>query len=133
MADEGTAISHQEPRTPDAGELTYEGHYFTPAVDIYETPTEMVLIADMPGVEPGDLDVDLKDDVLTIVGRVTQTNDEGVALLSEYRSGSFHRDFRITDMVNRAEINATLTDGVLTLVLPKAEKVVPRKIPISAR
>jgi HSP20 family protein len=131
MADENIKVSHKDEADPNAGELTYEGTYFTPAVDIFETPSEIVLLADMPGVAPGDLDVDLNDDVLTILGKVAPIDDEGIDLLSEYRLGTYYRDFRMTDIVDRSKINATLADGVLTLVLPKAAKAVPRKIPIS--
>ena len=131
MADEGVRVSHEDDVSRDAGELTYEGTYFTPAVDIYETADEVVLLADMPGVQPGDLDVDLNDDELTIVGRVGSGEDEGIELLSEYRVGNYYRNFRISDVVDRARISAALSDGVLTVVLPKAAKAVPRKIPIS--
>lgn len=131
MADEGIPVSHKDEVSPESGELTYEGSYFTPAVDIYETSNEIILLADIPGVEPADLDVDLNEDVLTIVGKVAPADEEGVELLSEYRLGTYYRNFRITDMVDRTKISATVTDGVLTLVLPKAEKAVPRKIPIS--
>ncbi len=131
MAEDNITASQKDQIPRHAGEPTHEGSYFTPAVDIYETGDEIVLLADMPGVEPGDLDVDLNDDELTIVGRVGAVDDEGVELLSEYRVGSYYRTFRISDAVDRAGIKAVLSDGVLSLALPKAAKAVPRKIPIS--
>ncbi len=131
MADESVNVTHRDEVTPEARELTYEGDYFTPAVDIYEKGDEIVLLADIPGVEPEDLDVDLNENELTIVGKVSAVDDEGVELQSEYRMGNYYRNFRITEVVDRARISATLSDGVLTVLLPKVAKAVRRKIPIS--
>lgn len=116
----------------DKGELTHEGDFFTPAVDIYETPEEIVLNVDLPGVAPKDLDIDLSEDTLTIVGKVSENDSEGTDLLVEYRVGHYYRSFLINDAVDRSAISANLNDGVLKLKLPKAAKAVPRKIPISA-
>lgn len=116
----------------DKGELTHEGDFFTPAVDIYETPEEIVMNVDLPGVAPKDLDIDLSEDTLTIVGKVSENDSEGTDLLVEYRVGHYYRSFLINDAVDRSAISANLNDGVLKLKLPKAAKAVPRKIPISA-
>lgn len=116
----------------DKGELTHEGDFFTPAVDIYETPEEIVMNVDLPGVAPKDLDIDLSEDTLTIVGKVSGNDTEGTDLLVEYRVGHYYRSFLINDAVDRSAISANLNDGVLKLKLPKAAKAVPRKIPISA-
>lgn len=116
----------------DKGELTHEGDFFTPAVDIYETPEEIVMNVDLPGVAAKDLDIDLSEDTLTIVGKVSGNDTEGTDLLVEYRVGHYYRSFLINDAVDRSAISANLNDGVLKLKLPKAAKAVPRKIPISA-
>mgnify|MGYP000932187277 FL=1 len=116
----------------DKGELTHEGDFFTPAVDIYETPEEIVMNVDLPGVAPKDLDIDLSEDTLTIVGKVSENDSEGTDLLVEYRVGHYYRSFLINDAVDRSAISANLNDGALKLKLPKAAKAVPRKIPISA-
>ncbi len=116
----------------DKGELTHEGDFFTPAVDIYETPEEIVMNVDLPGVASKDLDIDLSEDTLTIVGKVSENDSEGTDLLVEYRVGHYYRSFLINDAVDRSAISANLNDGVLKLKLPKAAKAVPRKIPISA-
>ena len=116
----------------DKGELTHEGDFFTPAVDIYKTPEEIVMNVDLPGVAPKDLDIDLSEETLTIVGKVSENDSEGTDLLVEYRVGHYYRSFLINDAVDRSAISANLNDGVLKLKLPKAAKAVPRKIPISA-
>jgi HSP20 family protein len=131
MADQELQVSNKAEVSPDHGELTHEGTYFTPAVDIYETEKELVLLADMPGVDAANLDIDLKDDTLSIVGKVESGPEDGTDLLAEYNVGNFFRNFHIADVVDQNKITATMADGVLRLVLPKAEKAVPRKIPIS--
>jgi HSP20 family protein len=133
MADLTHLPSEKRETTPDAGELTHEGVFFTPAVDIYETDNELVLVADMPGVDSDDLDIDLDDDTLSIVGKVKLNQPSGDRLLSEYRMGNYFRNFCISDIVSRDSISAVLTDGVLTLTLPKSPKAVPRKIPIACK
>lgn len=132
MAEQEIQVSQKQEVTPAKGELTYEGVYFTPAVDIYETDKELVLLADLPGVEPGGLELDLKDDYLSIVGRMAFAREEGQSLLEEYRTGSYFRNFLVTDTVDQSAITASLTDGVLRVVLPKAAKAIPRKIPITS-
>ncbi len=131
MADQEIQVSEKQEVTPEKGELTYEGVYFTPAVDIYETDKELILIADMPGVAAGDVEMDLKDDVLSIIGRTTPSQEEGETLLTEYRTGSYFRNFLVTDAVDQGAITASLADGVLKGGLPKAAKAVPRKIQIT--
>lgn len=129
MADEIQATQKQELAT-NTGELTREGTYFSPAVDIYGNEKELVLLADMPGVSADNVEIDLRDNVLTILGRV-QVEDKGEELLSEYRTGNYFRNFRVTDVIDQSKITASMSDGVLKLVMPKAEKAVPKKIPIS--
>ena len=112
-------------------EQTRPGLTFTPAVDIFETDHATTLIADMPGVTADTLDVDLRQDVLTLSGETQppEGKDERV-VLQEYRTGRYVRQFSLSDAIDQAKIGAELTDGVLRLVLPKKEKAVPRKIPV---
>ena len=129
MADELQPSPKQE-LDQNAKELTREGPYFSPAVDIYGNDKELVLLADMPGVSSEDVEIDLREDVLTILGKV-RGEETGEELLSEYRTGNYFRSFRVTDMIDQSKITAGMSDGVLKLVLPKAEKAVPKKILIS--
>jgi len=112
-------------------ESTRPGPVFTPAVDIFETESAITVLADMPGVRAGGLGIDLRDNVLTIEGRVEQ--DPGRAehmLIREYETGSFRREFRLTNLVDQDKIDASLTNGVLRLTLPKAEAARPRRIEV---
>jgi HSP20 family protein len=90
----------------------------------------MVLV-DMPGVNYENVDIELKENILTIEGKMPAEEKKGQELLREYRTGNYFRSFRITDVVDQGKITASMADGVLQLTLPKAEKAVPRKIPIA--
>jgi HSP20 family protein len=131
MADQEIQARDKQEVQPSAGEFTQEGAYFSPAVDIFGTEKELVLLADMPGVGLDQVEIDLRDNTLSIMGKVTPDTSEGKeALLTEYRSGNYFRFFRITEVVDQTKITASIADGVLKVVLPKVEKAVPRKIPI---
>jgi HSP20 family protein len=121
----------QEVSTP--AEQTRPGLVFTPLVDIFETEKELVLLADMPGVRPEDLTIDLRDDTLTLTGDVqplegANEND----LMIEYEVGKYHRQFALSEIINQEKIDAQMQNGVLRLTLPKVEKATPRKITVQA-
>lgn len=132
MADKEIQVAGKTEAAQERGELTHEGTFFTPAVDIFETEKELVLLLDMPGVDVGKVDIDLKDDTLSIIGKVEQEPVDGRFLLHEYQVGNYFRNFHITDAIDQGKITASANAGVLRIVLPKAEKAVPRKIPISS-
>ena len=113
-----------------AAEQTKDLPVFVPAVDIYETEDKMTVVADMPGVTAEGLSVGLKDDVLTIRGEAAADPDGRTVRYREYNSGNYFRQFTISDAIDREKIAAKLKDGVLTLDLPKAEKVKPRQIEV---
>jgi HSP20 family protein len=131
MADQEIKAAAKQEVLPEKGEFTREGVYFTPAVDIYESEKELTLLVDMPGVSGENVDIELKEDILSIEGKLATPPPVGESLLTEYRTGSYFRTFRVTDVVDRGKIAASMTDGVLQLKLPKAEKAVPRKISIT--
>jgi HSP20 family protein len=132
MADKEIAHTLKQEVAPAEGEFTREGVYFSPAVDIYATEKELVLVADMPGVGLENIEIDLRDNTLSIMGKVLPESGEWHALLTEYRSGNYFRSFRITEVVDQGKISASISDGVLKVVLPKVEKAVPRKVPVAA-
>lgn len=120
----------QEVKTPSES-ISSEPAY-APAVDIFESKEAMTLIADMPGVSPENLDIDLKDGQLTICGKVHPGEESGVYLLREYGVGDYRREFTLGRMIDQDKIEAKIKDGVLTLVLPKLDAAVPRKIVVKA-
>jgi len=88
-------------------------------VDIFETSQEFLLVADVPGVNPGDVDLRFENGELTLSG--TRTGP---------RPGAFSRSFTVSDVVAADRIAAEMKHGVLTVRLPKTETVKPKKIAI---
>jgi HSP20 family molecular chaperone IbpA len=114
-------------------EPTVPGRIFTPAVDIFETDREITMLADIPGVKAEDLNIDLRDDTLTLTGAVPVfEGPEETAILIEYEVGTFYRQFTLSEVIDQGKIDAQLTDGVLRLSLPKVEKATPRQITVKA-
>ncbi|MGE5257678.1 MAG: Hsp20/alpha crystallin family protein [Hyphomicrobiales bacterium] len=119
----------QEVSTP--AEQTTPGTVFTPEVDIFETEKAITLLADIPGVKPDKLNIDLRDNILTIAGDVdpaSKADEEDVII--EYETGRFYRQFTLSEVIDQNKIDAKLADGVLRLNLPKVAKATPRKIAI---
>ena len=115
------------------GERTRPGPVFVPAVDIFESEAEITLLADMPGVASENVSIDLHGNQLTVSGEVgSLTSDKEEYLLQEFETGTFHRQFTLSDRIDQNAITATVKDGVLRLVLPKAQKAKPRKIEVKA-
>jgi len=116
---------------PAAPEQTYPGPVYTPAVDIFESDDSISLLADIPGVKAEDLKIDLRDNVLTLSGRVAGTTPSAEApVLTEYASGTYFRQFTLSEHIDQTKIDAKLTDGVLRLALPKVERAKPRQITV---
>ena len=116
---------------PAVPEQTRPGPVYTPAVDIFETENAITVLADLPGVKAQDLDIDLRESVLTLTGPVTPPDGpKETGVLREYRTGTFFRQFTLSETINQAKIDAKLTDGVLRLELPKVEKARPRQITV---
>ena len=114
-------------------EQTRPGIVFTPDVDIFEDERQITLLADMPGVDPKDITIDLNDNLLTISGDVRPfENADEADVLIEFEIGRYARQFNLSEAIDQANIEAKLEDGVLRLTLPKAEKAIPRQIAVAA-
>jgi HSP20 family molecular chaperone IbpA len=123
----------EKQETSGSAEHTRPGPTFKPAVDIFETDTEIVLLADLPGVKAKDLDVDLRESVLTLTGTVDDLEgSEELDVLREYQTGKYFRQFTLSETIDQSKIDAELKNGVLRLTLPKVEKQAPRKIEVKA-
>jgi HSP20 family molecular chaperone IbpA len=133
MAETAKEVQKKEAETPEKGELTRARRIYSPAVDIIERKDDIIVIADMPGVDDKAVDITLEKNVLTIYGRVEADIPEKHTLyFSEYGVGEYQRVFTLTDEVDREKILATVKKGVLTILLPKAEIVKSRKITVKA-
>ena len=114
-------------------EQTKPGPVFTPNVDIFETEKAITLLVDMPGVKANELNVDLRDDTLTLTGDVLPNVEApGEKIYAEYETGRFYRQFSLSELIVQEKIDAKLSDGVLRLTLPKVEKATPRRIAVQA-
>lgn len=130
---EKEGVEKKEASNPEHGERTRQRRVYTPDVDIIEKKDEMVVIADMPGVDEKTVDITLEKNVLTIYGRVDpEIPDNHRLLLSEYGVGDFHRVFTLSDDVDKEKIQATVKNGVLKIILPKMESIRTKQIPVIA-
>jgi len=111
-------------------ERSGEEYVIVPSADIYETENEFVIKADMPGVGRESLEITLEKDTLEISGKVRESENQDSLKYAEYRLHNYSRSFVVGDGINREGISASLENGVLTLTLPKSERVKPRKIEI---
>jgi HSP20 family protein len=109
-----------------------ERQYVRPAVNIFETADGYVLEAEMPGVNKDGLTVNLEGNLLTLEGRRSAQEIPGAdQLYRETREADFRRSFELDPAIDSAKISAKLEQGLLTLTLPKAEAVKPRKITVA--
>jgi HSP20 family protein len=133
MSSETTMKTETPPHAVDT-ERTRSGQTYRPNVDILEHQDELVILADMPGVDSADLDVRFEDGELSIRAPVPVRQPEGTRyLLREYGVGDFYRSFRVSEQIDASRIAAEYADGVLKLRLPKVEAAKPRKIAVTAR
>lgn len=120
-------------KTDKGAELTQDKPVYIPAADIYENDHDITLYADLPGVDDKHVNITLEDDVLTLIGHQNDEAPDGMELLYRgYRPGIYRRAFTLGVAIDREKIDAKITNGVLTLTLPKAEEAKPRKITVSA-
>ena len=121
-----------EEEAPAKGEQVCPGRVFIPAVDIYETPQALVLVADMTGVSGDRVTLDLKENLLTIHGQVAPPSERETMLVQEYAIGDYYREFQVGELIDKDKIEASVKDGVLKLTLPKAERAKPRRIEVKS-
>jgi len=119
------------PAASGAPEQTRSGPVYTPAADIFEDEQAITVLADMPGVTVSDLTIDLRENVLTLVGDAKGAKGSTESYgLQEFEPGTFLRQFTLAETIDQSKIDAQLTNGVLRVVLPKVEKAKPRQISV---
>jgi HSP20 family protein len=113
-------------------EGTIPARVFLPITDIFESDQALTVVMEMPGVDKKNVDVRLENDVVMIEGRIDFSNYDGLQpIYTEYNVGNYARNFQLSAKIDQDRITAELKDGVISLVLPKAEKAKPRKINVS--
>jgi HSP20 family protein len=129
MAQEVGTVDQRTPQTPERSQRIAPRPVFVPPADIYENRDSIVVVAEMPGVAPDGVDITLERRVLTIRGRSAASEHAGYQhVYNEYAEGDYERIFTLSENIDRDRIEATLKNGVLHLVLPKAEPAKARKI-----
>lgn len=133
MANED-AISKRTAAEVTPAEHTRSGQCYRPTVDILEQGDELLVLADVPGARRDRIDVKFEDGTLAIHAEVEPRQDKDQQfLLREYGVGDYYRTFQISEAIDAGKITAGYADGVLTLRLPKAEAVKPRKITVKTQ
>ena len=113
-------------------ESTIPTRLFVPVTDIFETDEALTVVMEMPGVDKGNVEVSVENDVLTINGRIDFSKYEGILpLYTEYNIGDYSRSFDLSSKIEQDSIKAELKDGVMTLILPKAKKAQPRRVAVT--
>jgi len=133
MADETKALNPEKApvqETPVA-ERTKDRRTYVPDVDILEDANNLYIYADMPGADDKGVNITLENDVLTIEAQVGDLKfDKHNVTYTEYGIGDYYRAFTLNEAFERDKIEAKMKNGVLSIVLPKAEAVKARNIPI---
>jgi HSP20 family molecular chaperone IbpA len=113
-------------------ESTVPARVFVPVTDIFETQDTLRVVLEMPGVSKDTVEVGVENNVLTITGRIDFAKYDGLQpLYTEYNIGNYSRSFKISNEIDQEAIQAEIKDGVMTLILPKAERAKPRKIKVT--
>jgi HSP20 family protein len=121
-------------RTQELGGTLPSGAW-NPAVDIYETSNEVILKAELPGLNQKDIQLEIKDDTLTLRGE--RLREQEVKEDNYYRKervyGSFYRAFTLPNTIHQDKIEAKYKDGILEVCLPKAEAAKPRQLKVEVQ
>jgi HSP20 family protein len=131
------AMSSQELQVQEKREVekkqesTVPARAFLPATDIFESADALTIVMEMAGVDKKSLDVNVEDGILTVEGRLDFSKYEGMQpVYTEYNIGHYRRSFSLSSKIDQDRISAQMQDGVLTLLLPKAEEAKPRRISV---
>jgi HSP20 family molecular chaperone IbpA len=130
MAEKTVPSVQQQAMSARREETRADERYINPPVDIFETKDGLTVVADLPGVDRGDLDVRVADGLLTLQARTTHVAP-GTPMAREYELLDFYRQFELPEAVDSDKIRAELKHGVLALHLPKKEKAKPRQIQVT--
>jgi HSP20 family molecular chaperone IbpA len=134
MLNQDQIMETQEQKEAPAQEMerTRSRRRFIPKTDIFETEKEIVALVDIPGASEKSVDVSLEKNVLSITAYIEPAIPSGFEVAyAEYEEGDYQRNFQLPNEIDRDKIEATVSDGVLRLVLPKAESARTRKVTIT--
>jgi len=113
-------------------ETTVPARFYQPNTDIFEDEGSLTLVMEMPGVQKDNVDITIEKNVLDVEGKIDFSKYEELEpVYTEYNVGHYKRSFSLSSKIDQSKISADMNDGLLTLVLPKAEEAKPRTISIS--
>jgi HSP20 family protein len=118
----------RETRESDRGQAE---QFITPPASVTEIADGYMLEIEMPGVKRDGLEISVENNGLTIIGQRSLPAVEGTLIHRESRPENFRRVFELDPSIDADKISATIDQGLVTLILPKAEHVKPRKITVS--
>ena len=118
-------------RETRGGDRAQTEQFIAPPASVTESAEGYMLEIEMPGVKKGGLDISVENNELTVIGRRSLPAVEGTLIHHESRPENFRRKFEIDPSIDAEKISAKIDQGLVTLTLPKAEHVKPRKITIS--
>ena len=104
---------------------------WTPAVDVYQDKDQFTVHAELPGLKKEEIEISLRGDTLTIAGERKHHGNADQGFRTERFFGKFQRSLTLPAVVNAEHVKATYKDGILTVVLPKAEEAKPKQIEVS--
>src|SRR5581483_9547053 len=115
---------------PTTATVDHNREFISPVVNIFETKDGYVLEAEIPGVTKKGLEITLEDNELTLTGRRDLDSHPGNVLFKESARADFRRVFELDPAIDTSKISARIEQGLLTLTLPKSERVKPRRITV---
>jgi HSP20 family molecular chaperone IbpA len=132
--DQAMEVQKQEEAPADEMERTRSRRSFVPRADIYESESEIIVLADVPGANEKTVDITLEKNILSITAYVEATIPSGFEVAyAEYEEGDYQRSFRLSDEIDRNKIEAVVSDGVLRLRLPKSREAATKKIAVKTK
>jgi len=118
-----------------SGQETWTGGVWNPAVDIFEDAEAITVKVEVPGINKENVNITLSGDALTVSGKTAEEKETraGEYYRKEIRSGAFSRSFALPCPIQRDKVKATQKDGILEIVLPKAEEAKLREVTIDVK
>jgi len=132
MATELEKREKQEVGTTAAEQLKHSGPAYSPDVDIYVSDDEALFVVELPGVNKGDVAIEVDETESLIIRGKTGQKEPDNAVLRQYRVGDYYRAFQLSDEYDKEKISAKLENGLLEITIPRKEEAKPKRIEIKA-
>ncbi len=124
-------VRDKKTTTQNAEQLIDAGNAFSPDTDVFLSENGLLFVYDLPGVKKGDVSIEVDEQNVLIVRAESGHKEPSEAAIIQYRMGNYYRAFQISTEYNKDAISADLSDGVLTVTVPKREEAKLRRIEIN--